>query len=113
MSIGVYYLESSNAAGVTINSYNREVVERLSALSGQQLVFTDPEHLNDHDLVMVFVGGGGVEGMFKAVADRLPEPVFLLTTGYNNSLAASMEILSYLKQNEIPGEIIHGSETKM
>ena len=113
MSIGVYYLESTNAAGVTINSYNREVVERLSALSGQDLVFTDLEHVSDHDLLMVFVGGGGVEGRFKAVVDQLPEPVFLLTTGLNNSLAASMEILSYLKQNDIPGEIIHGSEAKM
>ncbi|MBQ6654478.1 MAG: hypothetical protein IJM79_03025 [Erysipelotrichaceae bacterium] len=113
MSIGVYYLESSNAAGVTINSYNREVVERLSALCGQDLVFTDLEHVNDHDLLLTFVGGGGVEGRFKAVVDQLPEPVFLLTTGLNNSLAASMEILSYLKQNDIPGEIIHGSEAKM
>ena len=113
MSIGVYYLESTNADSVNINQYNQKVVEKLAELSGETIEFCDLEHLADYDLAMTFVGGGGVEGRFREVVDQLPEPVFLLTTGLNNSLAASMEILSYLKQNEIPGEIIHGSEAKM
>ncbi len=113
MSIGVYYLESTNADSVNINQYNQKVLEKLAELSGETIEFCDLEHLADYDLAMTFVGGGGVEGRFKEVVDQLPEPVFLLTTGLNNSLAASMEILSYLKQNEIPGEIIHGSEAKM
>ena len=113
MSIGVYYVESTNADSVNINSYNREVVAKLAELSGQKIEFTDLEHVNDHDLLLCFIGGGGVEGRFKAVLDKLPQPIFLLTTGLNNSLAASMEILSYLKQQDIPGEIIHGSEAKM
>jgi len=113
MSIGVYYVESTNADSVNINSYNREVVAKLAELSGQKIEFTDLEHVNDHDLLLCFIGGGGVEGRFKAVLDKLPQPIFLLTTGLNNSLAASMEILSYLKQQDIPGEIIHGSEAEM
>ena len=113
MSIGVYYVESTNADSVNINKYNREVVERLSQLSGEAMEFTDLEHVNDYDLLLSFIAGGGVEGRFKAVLDQLPQPVFMLTTGLNNSLAASMEILSYLKQHDIPGEIIHGSEEKM
>lgn len=113
MSIGVYYVESTNADSVNINIYNREVVERLSRLSGEAMEFTDLEHVNDYDLLLSFIAGGGVEGRFKAVLDQLPQPVFMLTTGLNNSLAASMEILSYLKQHDIPGEIIHGSEEKM
>ncbi|MBQ3375147.1 MAG: hypothetical protein IJG49_01810 [Erysipelotrichaceae bacterium] len=113
MSIGVYYVESTNADSVNINIYNREVVKRLSRLSGEAMEFTDLEHVNDYDLLLSFIAGGGVEGRFKAVLDQLPQPVFMLTTGLNNSLAASMEILSYLKQNDIPGEIIHGSEEKM
>lgn len=38
-------------------------------------------------------------------------PFYLLTSGKSNSLAASMEILSYLNQQGITGEIIHGSTT--
>ena len=33
----------------------------------------------------------------------------MLTYGYNNSLAASLEILSYLKDNNLEGEVLHGS----
>ena len=47
--------------------------------------------------------------MFLEVFDKLPSPILLLTTGENNSLAASMEILSFLRQKQVPGEIIHGS----
>jgi len=35
--------------------------------------------------------------------------VFLLTSGENNSLAASMEILSFIRQKGYRGEILHGS----
>ncbi len=113
MKIGVYYIESTNAESVNINRYNREVVEKLGELSQSEIEFTDLEHVFDYDLLLTFIGGGGTEGRFKAVVDKLPRPVLLLTTGYNNSLAASMEILSYLKQNQIQGEIIHGSMEKM
>ena len=113
MSIGLYYVESTNADSVNINIYNRDVVEKIGAIIGENIEFTDLEHIGDYDLPLVFIGGGGVEGRFKAVLDRLPRPVFLVTTGHNNSLAASMEILSYLVQNNIKGEIIHGSIEKM
>ena len=46
---------------------------------------------------VVFVGGGGVEGNFKRALPELKDPIVILTSGENNSLAASMEILSYLK----------------
>lgn len=113
MSIGVYYVQSTNADGVNINIYNHEVVDRLSAKVGEKIEFTDLDKVFDYDLLLCFIGGGGVEGRFKEVLDKLPQPVFLLTTGKNNSLAASMEILSYLRQHNIKGEIIHGSEEKM
>ena len=34
----------------------------------------------------------------------------MLTSGKSNSLAASLEILSFLRQQQISGEVIHGSE---
>lgn len=113
MKIGVYYVESTNVDSVNINRYNRELVDKLGELSGQDISFVELEEAKDQDLLLSFIGGGGTEGRFKAILDKLPRPVFLLTTGKNNSLAASMEILSYLEQNGIKGEIIHGSEEIM
>lgn len=40
--------------------------------------------------------------------ERSSRPFYLLTSGKSNSLAASMEILSYLNMNKLKGEIIHG-----
>ena len=67
-----------------------------------------------HTLDLIYIRTGGTEGRFL---QRLPQlrqqaggrPFLLLTSGKSNSLAASMEILSYLRQQGIGGEIIHGS----
>lgn len=94
MKIGVYYIESQNADTEHINQYNRDLVARLSEKTGYEISFVSLEEAKDADLLLTFIGGGGTEGAFREIVDQLPRPVFLLTTGFNNSLAASMEILS-------------------
>ena len=113
MKIGVYYVPSTNVLGESINQSNLDLVKKLSQMSSVPMEFCELDKVNDYDLILDFIGGGGTEGRFLQVLDKLPQPVFLLTTGANNSLAASMEILSYLRQNDIPGEIIHGSDAFM
>lgn len=63
----------------------------------------------DCDLKLVFVQTGGSEGLFLNHLKEMQEPYYLLTNGSNNSLAASMEILTYLNQHGKRGEILHGS----
>ena len=110
MKIGVYYVVSSTAAAEIANSNNFPWLEKLSEMTGFDFEVTDLENVKNFDLVLDFIGGGGTEGIFLKDMDKLPAPYFLLTTGANNSLAASMEILSYLRQHDLPGEIIHGSD---
>ena len=68
-----------------------------------------------HPCELIYVRTGGTEGIFKEIFCKdgcrpvISEPVRLLTSGKSNSLAASMEILSYLNLHGIRGEIIHGS----
>ena len=65
-----------------------------------------------HALSLIYVRTGGTEGIFLKLLPELlaksQKPFYLLTSGKSNSLAASMEILSYLQQNNLKGEIIHG-----
>ena len=65
-----------------------------------------------HALNLIYVRTGGTEGIFLRLLPELlaksQKPFYLLTSGKSNSLAASMEILSYLQQNNLKGEIIHG-----
>ena len=110
MKIGILYLLSSTASAALATKTNIPWLDTLSEKTGFEFEICDIDHINDYDMSMVFIGGGGTEGEFLKVVDRLPQPCFLLTTGANNSLAASMEILSYMRNNDIPGEIIHGSD---
>ncbi|MDE6946392.1 MAG: hypothetical protein K2P14_04325 [Anaeroplasmataceae bacterium] len=63
----------------------------------------------DCDLKLIFIQTGGSEGLFLENFAKLKEPYYLLTNGGNNSLAASLEILSYLNTQNKKGEILHGS----
>ena len=49
----------------------------------------------------------------QGVRDKSQQTVRLLTSGESNSLAASMEILSWLRQRGIAGEILHGSPARI
>ena len=73
---------------------------------------SDYSDYGSYTLNLIYVRTGGTEGIFKKLFPRLREnsdrPLYLLTSGKSNSLAASMEILSYLRQNNVSGEIIHG-----
>lgn len=66
-----------------------------------------------HTLNLIYVRTGGTEGIFleryAEWMERCRHPFYLLTSGKSNSLAASMEILSFLRQQGLAGEIIHGT----
>lgn len=68
-------------------------------------------------LCLIYVRTGGTEGIFKTLLPRLQssssQPFYLLTSGKSNSLAASMEILSFLQQQGLKGEILHGSPMRI
>jgi len=89
-------------------------LEFLSSLNIEYELCHD--HFDDygsHALDLIYVRTGGTEGIFRQLLPQLQEqstrPFFLLTSGKSNSLAASMEILSFLRQHGISGEILHGS----
>ena len=66
-----------------------------------------------HSLDFIYVRTGGAEGIFKGLLPEMLsrgiERYYLLTSGKSNSLAASLEILSYLRQQGLKGEVLHGS----
>ena len=65
------------------------------------------------ELDLIYVRTGGAEGIFKGLLPEMlakgVERFYLLTSGKSNSLAASLEILSYLRQQGLKGEVLHGS----
>ena len=73
----------------------------------------DYSDFGDYDLNLIYVRTGGTEGIFQRILPQLvaksDKPFYLLASDKSNSLAASMEILSYLQQRGLQGEILHGN----
>ena len=107
----IYTLTSELHDEKAVSAVTREFLESLNI--AYDLKGADFADYGRQGLNLIYVRTGGTEGIFKRLLPELQaksrRPFYLLTSGKSNSLAASMEILSYLRQNGIQGEIIHGS----
>ena len=110
MDVNVRYFLSMNSDVEKRNEDNFVFLKKIGDKAG--ITFHTDDKVDGAPTV-VFVGGGGVEGNFKRALPELKDPIVILTSGENNSLAASMEILSYLKNEGRKGLILHGSEDDM
>ncbi len=61
----------------------------------------------------VMTATGGVENLFTRILPNLNSDIKIIADGRNNSLAAALEILSFLKSNCRSGKIIHGSNEEI
>lgn len=85
-------------------------IRALSAELGEEMKKVSLDEYLADDFSLLYVASGGSEGYFIEVFEQLRDkPCIILTSGDSNSLAASMEILSFLKQHGAVGEILHGS----
>ena len=110
MNIGVYTLTSELHDEQAVGAVTQEFLNSLDV--AYEFKGSDYADYGTHSLDLIYVRTGGTEGFFKRLLPELraksERPFYLLTSGKSNSLAASMEILSYLRQNDFKGEIIHG-----
>ena len=111
MTIAIYTLTSELHDEQAVGAVTQEFLNSLDIT--YELKGSDYADYGSHSLDLIYVRTGGTEGIFKRLLPELQEkserPFYLLTSGKSNSLAASMEILSYLRQNSFKGEIIHGN----
>ena len=111
MDIAIYTLTSELHDEAAVGAVTQEFLGSLGI--EYTLKGNDYSDYGSHTLSVIYVRTGGTEGIFRRLLPQLRQqsqaPFYLLTSGKSNSLAASMEILSYLQQNYMQGEIIHGS----
>ena len=111
MDIAIYTLTSELHDEEAVAAVTQEFLGSLGI--EYTLRGNDYSDYGQHALQVIYVRTGGTEGIFRRLLPQLRQqsqaPFYLLTSGKSNSLAASMEILSYLQQNYMQGEIIHGS----
>jgi len=109
MKINILPIVSSLHDGTKINEETKSLLSQIEELSEYRFNIVNQHHLYDAKLSLILVQSGGSEGRFLEIEKDLKSPYYLLTYGSNNSLAASMEILSYLKNKNEKAEILHGT----
>lgn len=112
MNIALYTLTSPLHDEKAVNAVSKEFLEDIERTLEMGFDFrgNDFSCYGDSDLDIIFVRTGGTEGLFKEIFPKLEGKILLLTSGKSNSLAASLEIMSYLNQQGHCGEILHGSK---
>ncbi len=109
MKINIYPIYSPLHDESFLKEQTNDLISYLSNENDLEISLCKIENLYDANLSLILVESGGSEHYFKQVQDKLKEPIYLLTFGNNNSLAASLEILTYIQNNNKKGEILHGS----
>lgn len=89
--------------------YSADFLEELSNELGTKIVCAEMDEVATQTLPVYFIASGGAEPGFKANYGQTKEPYILLTTPAYNSLAAAMEIMGFLQEKGLKGEILHGS----
>ena len=92
-----------------IPAYSEEFLRNLSEALGEKVICGDMDEVKAQALPVYFIASGGAEPGFREVYTQTKEPYILLTTPGYNSLAASMEIMGFLQERGLKGEILHGS----
>ena len=109
MKLNLITFASSLASRASIFTDHHELLDAIAAKYDVQYIF--PEELDKplpQGATMVLAGSGGVEEMVKANIGKLPTYVVLIADGLKNSLAASLEILSWMRLNNRKGRVLHG-----
>ena len=89
----------------TLQNFIAEVEEKLA----EKFENINLKNINEKDYFpLIFIKSGGVEGKFKQLFKPIKGPYLLLSSGLHNSLAASLEIASFLRQQGEKVEILHG-----
>lgn len=123
MSVALYTLTSTLHKEAAQNAADEPFIKEIEAALGERFLFCGEDYstFGTHGIDIIYVRTGGTEGLFKALGlagpsgkhcdfpSRTNSAFLLLTSGDSNSLAASMEILSWLRQQGLSGEILHGS----
>jgi len=105
-----YYPIVSIITGQERNTMSEQFLDEIRAELGWELVpVKSVDELKEEELRFIFVQSGGSENAFLRIYDQISDkPCYILSTLHSNSLAASMEILSYMIEHGKKGAILHG-----
>jgi L-fucose isomerase-like protein len=107
MKLNLVVFRSSLNSGVSVEETHSELLGGLRK-SFEVSLWAPGKEAGKGGVVIAFIASGGSENGFRDYYERLPKPLLLLTDGLANSLAAALEILSWVRETGGRAEILHG-----
>ena len=127
----ILILRSSFQTDDFVRNEYAELIQRLEKESHANITIIGDENVETQNFASlqktlpdaVMIATGGVENLFKRIweaidvemmcSTHLPKTVTMIADGRNNSLAAALEILTYLGNNGMEGRIVHGTNDEI
>ena len=104
--IGLVKLRSTlSASEASLKGETAAFLDKLNA--DKRFVFVKP---NGQDPTLFLVLTGGSEEYFLDLYAKHRPPYLIMPTGERNSLAASLEIMAFLKRKGLPAYLLYGSD---
>lgn len=91
-----------------IPTYSKLFLEKLSGALGINVTMAEMDEVAAQPLPIYFIASGGAERGFMANYEATKPPYVLLTVPAYNSFAAAMEIMGFLQDRDLEGEILLG-----
>ncbi len=126
----ILILRSSFQTDEFVRNEYAELLQRLENECAAEINIIGDENVETHSRASLqtfpdafMIATGGVENLFKRIwsaidvemmcASHCPKTVTMIADGRNNSLAAALEILTWLGNNGMEGRIVHGTNDEI
>ena len=107
------YIQSPLHDGRGLVEHAETLFDSVSKQLGTPLSAGTAEEVGQEPVCLVYVASGGTAGLVKAALPALHGPVVLVTRGFQNSLSASMETITYITQQGRQARLLHGSDEEL
>jgi len=107
------YLQSSLHNDSTLKRKAETLFNAIGEKIGVEFKDASLGELSKEPFSILYIATGGTAGLFKDSLKFLKEPIILVTSGTDNSLSASMEMVTYLKNNRLKGQLLYGTSDEI
>lgn len=114
MTVNLITFSSILHKQTSIRSSHKEILSELEKYFTIRLIdYLNINQLSKDEFSIIFIASGGVEKLVVQCFESLPRPTIILADGMQNSLAAALEISSWLRNRGMKNETLHGDFTNI
>lgn len=107
------YLQSTMQEGGPLKEKADKLFNYIEENTGISLTKGSIDEVAKENIAIVYISSGGTAGDFKEALSSLSKQIVLVTSGSDNSLSASMEIMTYLANIDRSAKLLHGPQEEI